>query len=484
MDWKPDKRRQLPLYKQIYLFLESKILNSEYPPGSRLPSERELANRFKVNRSTVKIAFEQLQSTGLVNRIVGLGTVVNKDPQKKLPNWERYVKESYYQMNNPINQQIFRNIRANDSIINFAVGELSQDLIPIELLNEVCSFNMENHLGYENVQGNLGLREAISFHMKEYRSIRSTSSSILITSGAQQAVHLITRCLLKPGDSVAIEDPSYAYSLPIFHSEGIKTYLLPVDNKGINPEDIITLYKKHQIKMIIIHPNYQNPTGIMLSLTRRKEILDVCIKHGIAIVEQDPYNAIGYTSNAHHTLKSMDNEGVVLYVSSLSSMIASGLRIGWISGPQSVINLLTDVKQQIDFGQSIIPQLMATKLLNSELFNQHIDNLKKELKEKRDLTIKYLKKELREDIQFHIPEGGIHLWCKISDEVNESSLFRESIRNGVVFAPGSTLGSKPNHLLINYSGVNKELIESGIYRFGQAFKKCKQKPLKSFIAKY
>ncbi|SDE54990.1 DNA-binding transcriptional regulator, MocR family, contains an aminotransferase domain [Priestia aryabhattai B8W22] len=477
MNWKPDKNKQLPLYKQIFLFLESKILNGEYPPGSRLPSERELANLFKVNRSTVKIAYEELQSTGLVNRMVGLGTVVNEaiwgNQKKRLPNWEKYIKEGHHQMNNPLNQQIFHYIRSNDSTINFAIGELCKDLIPMKPLNEI-SFNMGDYLGYEHVQGNLALREAISSHMKEFQNIKSTASSILITSGAQQAVHLIIRCLLKPGDSVAIEDPSYAYSMPIFHSKELNTCLLPVGKEGIDPEDIINLYKKHQIKMIIISPNYQNPTGVTLSLQRRKEILNICTKYGIAIVEQDPYSTLGYTNGTNSALKSMDTEGVVLYVNSLSNMVASGLRIGWILGPQSVINLLTDVKQQIDFGQSTILQLMATKLLDSELFNQHIENLKKGLKEKRDLTIQALKRELKEDIQFSIPEGGIHLWCTINDKIDESFLFKESIKNGVVFAPGTTLGSKSNHLLITYGSVNTNLIEDGIQRFVQAYKKCRK----------
>lgn len=484
MDWKPVKTKKFPLYKQICSFLETRILNGEFPPGSRLPSERELANEFKVNRSTINIAFDELRATGLVNRIVGVGTVVNEeiwnDNHKRLPNWDKYVKEGYYQSNNPLNQKIYRSIRSDDSVINFAIGELSQDLAPINLINNIKPLNTMDHLGYEDVQGSLSLRETISRHMSSYRNIKSTASSILITSGAQQAIHLIIRCLLKPGDSVAIEDPSYAYSLPIFHSDGLKTHLIPVKQDGLDPEQIISLYKKHRIKMIFVNPTYQNPTGIILSEERKKRILEICSKFGIAIVEDDPYSLTGYCSKTEHTLKSMDKEGIVLYVSSLSKIIASGLRIGWILGPQTVINRLTDAKQQIDFGQSIFPQWISNGLLNSQQFDNHIQSLKSGLKQKRDLIIYSLDRELEGETSFIIPNGGIHLWCKMNKEIIDDRLiFKEALKYGVVFAPGTTLGSNKHYLRFTYSRVNTNTIQDGIHRFAKAFKASikKSKPI-------
>jgi GntR family transcriptional regulator of abcA and norABC len=475
MDWKPVKTKKFPIYKQICSYLETRILNGEFPPGSRLPSERELADQLKVNRSTINIAFDELRSTGLVTRIVGVGTVVNEEiwngNHKRLPNWDKYVKEGYYQTNNPLNQQIYRFIRSDDSVINFAIGELSQDLTPIDLINSIQPLNTMEHLGYEDVQGSLRLRETISNHMSSYRNIQSTASSILITSGAQQAIHLIIRCLLKPGDSVAIEDPSYAYSLPIFHSDGLKTHLMPVNHDGLDPEQILSLHKKHRIKMIFVNPTYHNPTGITLSKERKKRILEICSKFGIAIVEDDPYSLTGYSNNIEHTLKSMDKEGIVLYVSSLSKIIASGLRIGWIVGPQKVIDRLTDAKQQIDFGQSIFPQWIANGILNSEQFDDHIQSLKSGLKKKRDLIISLLKKELGGEISFFVPDGGIHLWCRMNKEIADDRLiFKEALKHGVVFAPGTTLGSNKHYLRFTYSRVDTNAIQDGIQRFAKAFK--------------
>jgi GntR family transcriptional regulator, regulator for abcA and norABC len=475
MNWKPVKTKKLPLYKQISSYLETRILNGEFPPGSRLPSERDLANDLNVNRSTINIAFEELRATGLVNRKVGVGTVVNEEiwdnHHKRLPNWDKYVKEGYYQSNNLLNQKIYRSIRSDDSVINFAIGQLSPDLTPFNLLKNIHSSDMEEHLGYEHVQGNVTLRETISSHLHTYRNIHSTTSSILITSGAQQAIHLIIRCLLKPGDSVAIEDPSYAYSLPIFHSEGLKTHLLPVSNNGIDPEQILSLYKKHRIKMLFVNPIYQNPTGTKLTEERKKKLLEVCSKYGIAIIEDDPYSLTGYKNHTEHTLKSMDSEGIVLYVSSLSKIIASGLRIGWIIGPQTVIDRLTDAKQQMDFGQSIFPQWIAAKLLTLKDFDEHIKSLRTGLKMKRDLIIDSLNREFNDEITFFSPDGGIHLWCKFNENrITERSLFNESLNQGVVFAPGSTLGSNQQYVRLTYSNVDNHAIQDGIQKFAQAYK--------------
>lgn len=477
MEWKLNKSIGIPVYKQISIYMESRIMNGEFPSGSSLPSERFLASELDVNRSTIISAYDELHSIGLVKRVKGIGTVVSMDigeegTHKRVPNWGEYAKGGFFQLNNPINRQIYQIIQSGDHHINFAIGELSPDLLPIDLMQEVHrSMEISHYQGYEHMQGNLKLRETISSHLKTYRNIESSSSSILITSGAQQALHLIIQCLLNPGDSVAIEDPSYAFSLPIFHSAGLKTYLLPTGPEGIDPEQIVSLYKKNRIKMVFLNPVFQNPTGTTLAYERRQKVIEISTKYGIPIVEDDPYSVTGYDNKPVSTLKSMDRDGSVLYISSLSKIIASGLRIGWIQGPQSVITRLADAKQQIDFGHPNYPQSIAAQLLSSSGFDDYIKRLRTGLKKKRDLTIKALKTELNERIEFEIPEGGIHLWCTMKEECNDQLLFKESIHNGVVFAPGSTLGSNGNYMRFTFSRVDDHLIQEGIKRFAEAVRK-------------
>ncbi|KQX48821.1 MocR-like pyridoxine biosynthesis transcription factor PdxR [Paenibacillus sp. Root444D2] len=476
MSWLPNKTNGIPVYKQISNYMESRIMNGEYPSGSTLPSERHLAAELHVNRSTIVSSYDELYAIGLVKRVKGIGTVVSIDNKaggtfKRIPNWEEYVKSGVFQSNNPLNQQIYKIIQSGDQHINFAIGELSPDLLPIRLMQEVHnSMEISEFLGYEHMQGNMKLREAITSHLKTYRNVETNASSILITSGAQQALHLIIQCLLKPGDSVAIEDPSYAYSLPIFQSAGLKTFLLPIEEEGIDPEQIVSLYKKHRIKMVFLNPIFQNPTGNTMSYERRKKVLEISTQYGIAVVEDDPYSVTGYDNEPIRSLKSMDQDGSVLYISSLSKIISSGLRIGWIVGPQAVIQRLTDAKQQIDFGHPNYPQWIAAQLLSSEGFETHIQHLRIGLKRKRDITLHALQSAFKDNIEYGIPSGGIHLWCKLKEELNEQHLFKECVKNGIVFAPGSTLGSNDRYMRFTYSRVDDHMIEEGIRRFAEVIK--------------
>ncbi|WP_239616731.1 PLP-dependent aminotransferase family protein [Cohnella mopanensis] len=476
MEWKPDKSLQVPVYIQISNYFETRILNGEYPSGSSLPSERALASQLDVNRSTIVSAYDQLSSLGIVTRIKGFGTVVTlhhseEGNVKRVPNWEEYVKGGMRQLNDPITRQIHKIVGTDKPYINFAIGELSPDLFPVKLMQEAHSqLELSQYLGYEHIQGNLRLRETISDHLRQYRNIPSTASSVLVTSGAQQALQLIIQCLLQPGDAIAIEDPSYFYSLPIFHSAGLRTYRLPIEQEGIDPEQIVSLYKEHRIKMVFVSPIYHNPTGTTLSFERRKRLLEISTKYGIGIVEDDPYSLTSYDHSPVSTLKSMDQDGSVLYVSSLSKIVSSGLRIGWITGPQSVIQRLTDAKQQLDFGHSNIPQWIASQLLSSKELDNHLTKLRIGLKVKLELTVNALRAELGDDVRFQAPLGGIHLWCELPGDWNELRLFNKAIDNGVVFTPGSTLGSQPGHVRLTFSKVDDHLIAPGIRKFAEAFR--------------
>jgi DNA-binding transcriptional MocR family regulator len=363
MDWKPDRTDKKPIYKQIAEYIEQGISSGQFPSDSVLPSERKLAKELNVNRSTIVSAYEELQSLGIVDRKKGSGTRVSTDiwgiSHKRIPNWGRYVEDGSFLPNIPLVQRIRSEIQKND-LVNLASGELSPELMPDNhFKNILATQSFIGSLGYDHPQGNEDLRNTLVSHVKENKNIETDSSSILITSGAQQALHLIVECLLKPGDAVAIEDPSYCYSLPLFQSAGLRTFLLPVDKNGANPEDLLSLHKKHRIRMVFLNPDYQNPTGTILSLSRRKKFLEISTEYGIPIIEDDPYSLTSYNSEVNPTLKSIDSNGNVLYISSLSKIVASGLRIGWIIGPPQVIQRLADAKQQVDFGHSVFPQWIA-----------------------------------------------------------------------------------------------------------------------------
>ncbi|MUT67992.1 PLP-dependent aminotransferase family protein [Paenibacillus sp. NEAU-GSW1] len=473
--WKPDRYSNKPLYEQIADFLEQRISYGEFPPGSLLPSERKLAEQLEVNRSTVIQAFAELRSFGIIESRTGSGTRVSSTKwgatPKHTPNWKRYSEGGSFLPNPPFLRKIREALTDQPSLIDFASGELAADLAPAdEIASLMSSHHYTSYLGYDNPQGYVPLREALVSYLKKHRSIQTNESSILITSGSQQSLYLITQCLLSPGDAVAIEDPSYCYSLPMFQSAGLKLFRLPVDQYGIRPDDIRTLYKKHRIKMVFLNPNYQNPTGTVLANERREQLLKISSELALPIVEDDPFSLTAYEGKPPEPLKSLDTFGSVLYIGSFSKIAASGLRIGWMVAPRSIVERLADARQQMDFGLSVIPQQVAAQFLKSAHFEPHLERLRIQLQFKRDLLIDTLRRELQDLVIFDIPYGGLHLWCKLIPDVHDGKLLDEAIQKGVVFVPGSVYGSDSGFVRFTFARAKNDEIKSGITRFAEALR--------------
>lgn len=472
MEWKVNRQSDKPLYQQIFDFIEQKIAYGEFPPGTLLPSERKLAEQLSVNRMTIVHVYDELQASGLVERKRGSGTQVSAHKWGILPkgitNWRKYVEGGSFLPTYPLIRRVREEAKQLEDGFDLASGELSADLFPSRLLqSSLIDESFPNDLSYEHPQGYLSLRETVASYVKTHHNINTTSSSVLITSGAQQALYLITQCLLSPGDAVAIESPSYCYSLPLFQSAGLRIFGLPVGAEGINPDDIEDLYRKHQIRMIFLNPTYQNPTGTVLSDALRKEVVEISEKLGIPIVEDDPFSLLSFEEKRHSPIKSFDQNGNVLYIGSLSKVIASSLRIGWLIGPQSVISRLADARQQMDFGLSIFPQLIANQFLQSADYTNHRQILLQELLDRRNEMVSALQEKLGEKVDFIVPKGGLHIWCKINQNINDQKLVEEGIKNKVLFMPGSVYGFPNGYVRFTYARLKKEYIKDAISRFAE-----------------
>ncbi|MEW9698350.1 PLP-dependent aminotransferase family protein [Paenibacillus sp. SI8] len=465
--WKPDRSSKKPIYQQIAEYTQRRISFGEFPPGSVLPSERKLADNLGVNRSTVVNAYEMLRASGIVESAKGSGTRVTTHKwgisPKQTPNWKTYVEGGTFLPNLPFIRRIREELRKGTGIIDFASGELSDDLFPNEIVRELLQKQpFREQLGYEDPQGYSPLRETLVTFLEQHLRIHSTDSSILITAGSQQSLYLITQCLLSPGDAVAIEDPSYCYSLPMFQSAGLRLFRLPVDEQGINPEDILTLYRQHRIRMLFLNPNFQNPTGCVMTTERRIRLLEIASELGIPIVEDDPFTLTAFDGNPPPTLKSLDKSGNVLYIGSMSKIAASGLRIGWLIAPQAVVSRLTDARQQMDFGLSSIPQWVANQFIREGHFESQIHRVRKGLVEKRNELIRGVQQIIGDYITYTPPQGGLNLWCKINREIDDFKLLDEAIKRGVLFVPGSVYGSQTSCMRISFARPRIEEMIPGL----------------------
>lgn len=374
-----------PKYQQIIDFIKEKISNGEWPIGSKIPSQRVLAKRFEVNRSTIITALEELMADGLIEAKIGLGTYVANNTWTLLatnppPDWDEHVKSGLLRPSQSTVQEI-NLAESNADLIQLSKGELSKDLFPLETMKSVLrrvSDQLEA-FGYEEPKGFLPLREALSDYLKTI-GIQASPSSILIVSGALQALQLISVGLLHRGSSVLLEQPSYLYSLRVFQSAGMKLTGLPIDEDGLIPNSISITNKQRNRAILYSIPCFHNPTGILMPDKRRQELLSICKKEQLPMIEDDIYRELWLDEISPSPIKANDKHGHVLYLGSLSKSLSPGLRIGWIVGPEPVIERLSDIKMQTDYGSSSISQRVAAEWFKSGLYEQHLGLVREELK--------------------------------------------------------------------------------------------------------
>lgn len=475
IDWKPKKGISEPVYRQIVNYVKSKIASGEWNVGLRLPSQREMAKIFEVNRSTVVEAMEELKADGLIAARSKGGTVIINNTWSLLasippPNWGAYIKSGMHEPNIKT-IQVINKLEYEDSIVRLGTGELSPELLPKEMIRKVI-LNVSKKmisLGYERPKGSIELRQAISNYVKKF-GIEASPESILIVSGSLQALQLISMSILHKGSSVLIERPSYVKSLHVFESSGIKLKGLAMDNDGVRPSEILKNTKEASLLYTI--PTFHNPTGKVMPQNRREEILKLCTKERLPIIEDDAYRELYLEGNPPQSLKSMDKNGIVLYMGTISKVLAAGMRIGWLIGPEAVIERLADVKMQTDYGASSLSQYFATEWISSGLHEKYLQQLREKLKIKRDFTISVLNMYFKDIAEWNVPSGGFYIWINLKYKIDMEKLFYNACKIGILINPGYMYDFNKNHnIRISYSYASLKEIEEGLKKLSWLVKR-------------
>ncbi|SKC92257.1 aminotransferase-like domain-containing protein [Maledivibacter halophilus] len=481
INWKPNKTLNIPLYKQIVNYIKNKISTGQWDIGSKLPTQRELAKVFDVNRSTVVEALDELKAEGLIEANGRGGTIIVNNTWSLLastppPNWHEYVKSGLYKPNQPTIQAINR-LEFKKEIIRLGTGELSPELYPKEMMKRILN-NVSNkieNLGYEEPKGALFLRQAISKYLEKF-NINASPSSILIVSGSLQALHLISIGILHPYSTVLLESPSYLKSLYIFESVGMRLKRVSMDEYGIKADEIIENRSKNNTTLLYTIPTFQNPTGIVMSQERRNEIIKACGKYRIPIIEDDAYRELSLEDEPPMPLKAIDRNGIVLYMGSISKTLAAGLRIGWLVGPQPVIERLGDIKMQIDYGASSLSQWVVAELLNSDLYEKYLIELRRNLKIRRQIVLDILQKYFIDIATWNKPIGGFYIWLHLRKQISMKKLFELSAKEGLLINPGNIYDFSNHHCIrISYSYASLEDLEKGLKRLAKLIIECNKK---------
>jgi GntR family transcriptional regulator of abcA and norABC len=476
IEWKPQKTSSIPLHQQISNYMKKKITNGEWTIGTKIPPQRNLAKLFQVNRSTIVIALEELAADGLIESKVGSGTRVINNTWSLLasnppPDWINYVKSGIHKPNISIIQEINK-AEADPNMIRLGTGELSPNLLPNKKMGQILQIDNKQSLslGYMEPKGSLSLRKTVSEYLKS-KGMDVSPESILIVSGGLQALQLISIGLLKRGSTILHETPSYLNSVHVFQSAGMNLFGIPLDDEGIRCDLIGRMKRQHHAALLYTIPSFHNPTGTLMSARRRIELLKVCQKESIPIIEDDVYGDLWFESAPPKPLKSNDTQGNVLYLGSVSKTLSPGLRIGWIVGPEPVIERLADIKMQTDYGSSSLSQYAVEKWLCSGLYEDFLKEIKVELRFRRDFTIQTLKKYFSEVATWSVPKGGFYIWLRLQSGVSSRKLFDLALREGILLNPGSVYDKNDyQHLRISYSYASLDQLEKGLIYLAQLIK--------------
>lgn len=470
--------KKVPKYRQIIDYMKEKIENGEWPIGSKIPSQRQLAKLFHVNRSTIITALDELMADGLIQGQIGAGTIVTNNTWSLLatnppPDWSEYVKAGIHKPSKLMVREI-NEAEANKTLIHLSKGELAPHLFPLETMQSIMKNVSEelDYFGYEEQKGFYPLREAISKYVKSF-GIQASPGSILIVSGALQALQLISIGLLHRKSTVLLEQPSYLYSLHVFQSANINLSGIPMDHHGILPNDLLKRIKYSQKKNILYTiPCFQNPTGILMSKERRKEILKVCEKEQLPIIEDDIYRELWIDEPPPVPLKTMDKHGHVLYIGSLSKTLSPGLRIGWIIGPEPVIDRLSDIKMQTDYGSSSLSQRVAAEWINEGFYEAHVANVRIHLKGRRKIMVQAVHKYCTDIATWDIPNGGFFIWLKVVPNIPMKKLFSEALSKGILLNPGRIYEEESDqYIRLSYGYASPEQMTNGIKLLSELIRK-------------
>ncbi|MBD8069369.1 PLP-dependent aminotransferase family protein [Bacillus sp. PS06] len=470
IEWKPTKDANIALHQQIYDFLKSKIMAGEWTVGTRIPTQRSLAQQFEVNRSTIVFALDGLIADGLVETKVGSGTRVINNTWSLLtstppPDWKSYVSSGIHKPNISMIQEINR-AEANRNFIRLGTGELSPDLLPNAQMKEILQVDDKNDLslGYTEPKGLVSLRRTVSHYLRS-KGIVASPDSILIVSGGLQALQLISIGLLKRGSTILHESPSYLNSVHVFQSAGMNLVGVPMDQEGIKHNEIERVKRQHQAALLYTIPSFHNPTGVLMNEQRRSEVMTVCERASLPIIEDDVYGDLWFEGPPPKPLKEQDTQGNVLYIGSVSKTLSPGLRVGWIVGPEPVIDRLADIKMQTDYGSSSLSQYVVEKWLSSGLYNDFLERVKVELKHRRDFMIQLLHQYFSEIASWSVPKGGFYIWLKFDVEVSTSKLFDLALKEQILLNPGMIYDKNDfEHIRLSYSYASLEQIEVGLIR--------------------
>jgi len=522
-----DPNSTTPLYRQIYEQLSSAILAGKLARGERLPATRELAGSIGLNRTTIAAAYELLEADGLIRSHVGKGTFVTGPettrPKQTGPGKPRDWNALFARRNRdrtpisyvsrPSDQGPARDIvKSGDSLwvpdtapfdvendlenmreigvpsrdfhsptnaaqISFSASRPSQELFPLEEFRATVREVIDSPEAAQILQlgpasGYGPLRRFIINEARESGTARD-DDDVLITSGVQQAFDLIQRVLASHGETVVIEDPVYPGLRNAFQRGGARVIgaLMgdPMENSGVDFPALERLLEKETPRLMVLTPNFQNPTGTTIPAATRKDILALARKAGTILIENDLYGELRYKGDDIPSIKRMDESGDTILLGSFSKIAFPGLRVGWVIGPRHFIARLTEAKEASDLHSDQLSQAVLLRFAESGRLEAHRKKMIETGAARLEACLEGCAENLPEGSEYTRPEGGMNVWVRLPEPLDAAELAARALRENISFLPGRYFAvsrAHPHSLRLSFIGLEPEQIQRGLSVLG------------------
>lgn len=365
---------------------------------------------------------------------------------------------------------------ADPKIISFAGGLPAPELFPVKEMKAAVDKVFEEHgqeaMQYGAAKGVTALREVIQQHVKEKEDVDSELDNVLVTTGSEQALDLVGKAFVDPGDTVLVEQPTYLCALDVFRSYGANFASVEMDEDGMKMDALEEALKANpNTKLIYTVPNFQNPTGRTMTEERRKQLAELAEKYDVYVLEDNPYGEIRFAGQHVPAVKSFDKSGHVLYMSTFSKTLAPGFRLGWLVADEDVVNKLTVLKQSADLHTDNLAQFAVAQFFGDNDVDAHVKEISALYGKRKDLMLEGIKKYFPEGVKYTDPEGGMFLWVEVPGVDDTVELFKECLEHDVAFVPGDPFFAgevQPGAFRLNYSNMKEDQIEVGLKRLGAA----------------
>ena len=474
----------VPLYVQLRDQLRSLVHAGDLRPGDRIPASRELANMLGVHRTTVANAYAELESEGLIQGHVGRGTFIRGNgnglkitpPAPPVLNGSNGIRWELLFADERGEEALSRlTATAPDGALSFVMARPAEEYFPIEELqicvNAVLRREATDVLNLGPSDGYPPLKEAL-IEVLRRDGIAAKDENLLITDGCQQSLDIISKAFVRPGDAVILENPTYPGAVAIFHGARarclavpVKTHAEPGSALGVDLEALEATLAANRVKLIVLTPDFQNPTGTSMPLASRHKVLELAGRHQVPVVEDHIYARLHAREERVPSLKQLDRANIVIHIDSFAKVAFPGLRVGWIVAPAAAIERLRVVKQTTDLHTDQLAQATLAEFLRRGMFAKHLAKMRKVYLSRLLAMDEMLRKHMPEGTRWTRPEGGMCLWLELPPGFDASELLIHVKERGVLFAPGRYFyvqNPLPNTLRLVFASLDEKQIARGV----------------------